>query len=222
VSEVLVRGATVRRENGVLVVEGDPDEWRGDPWERGFAMVNAGPWVWESGRHGDRRRARWERNDERTEARFGPRPRRGRPVPPFIPVEIRANPDLDLTLDVTAGNARVSGMHGKIECSLTAASTVLTDVRGPLDCSVTAGSLAVDGPLSRGDSRIRCDMGSVKVRLSPGADVRISIDSSMGRPDVQIAGWAGRGEEGEWIVGDGTASLAIVASMASVKIREAS
>ena len=82
-------------------------------------------------------------------------------------------------------------------------------MRGPFDLSVDAGSLAVQGVIARGDSRIRCDIGSVKVRLEPGSDVRIKVDANMSKPDVRIGEWAGRNENGEWIVGDGTASLAI-------------
>ena len=208
VREVLVRGAPVRRENGILVVESQPEEFIGDSFARGFAMVHAGPWTWEGGRHGDRRRERWERFEGRDR----------RPRPPFGPVEIRANPDLALTLDLTASNARVSGMHGKITTSLTAGSAVLRDARGPFDCTVAAGSLAIDGPIARGDSRISCDMGSVKLRLRPGSDVRIRVDATMGKHDVQVGAWADRGEDGEWIVGDGKASLDILATMSSVKI----
>jgi hypothetical protein len=216
VHEVLVRGEKIRREDGgLLVVETDSEESPGEePWARGFAMLGAGPWTWEWERHGGRGRERAER--VRRKGYWGP--------PGFgmntQPVDIRANPDLALTIDATAGAVRISGMHGPITASLTAGSAVLADVRGPLDCSITAGSLAVAGPIAVGDSKINCDMGSVKVRLERGADVRVKVDSTMGKADVWLAAAAGRGDRGEWVVGNGTASLAITANMGSVKVRE--
>jgi hypothetical protein len=214
VREILVRGAPIRRENGTLIVDGEPDEWLAEPFARGFATMHAGPWAWESGRHRDRRRERSERF-ERFERFEGP----GRRGYAFRPIEIRAHPDLALNLDLTAGNARVSGMHGPIACSTTAGSAVFTDARGPFDCTVAAGSLAIDGWITEGDSRINCDMGSVKLRLAPASDVRITVDATLGKADVRFAGWGGPGEQGEWVLGNGTASLAITASMSSVKVR---
>ena len=148
---------------------------------------------------------------------------RGRPPRNFDfnrPIDIRANPDLALALDVAAGSARVTGMTGKISGSVSAGSAAFTDVRGPFDFSASAGSLSVTGPISRGDSRITCDIGSLKLRLEPGADVRIKIETAMSKPDVRLASW-GANQQGEWIVGDGTASLLIQGSMSGIKIREA-
>jgi hypothetical protein len=213
VHEVLVRGAQIRRDDGgLLVVEAEPEEWTGDePWARGFAMLGAGPWSWEWERHAGRGRDRAER--VRRKGYWGAGVN-------MQPIDIRANPDVALTIDSTAGAVRISGMHGAITASLTAGSAVVADVRGPLDCSVTAGSIAVSGPIAVGDSKIGCDMGSVKVRLERGADVRVKVDSTMGKADVWLAAAAGHGDRGEWVVGNGTASLAITANMGSVKVRE--
>jgi hypothetical protein len=214
VHEVLVRGAQIRREDGgLLVVEPEPDEWSGEePWARGFAFLSAGPWSWESDRQAERRRERFERLQRK--GYWGPGSMN------MQPIDVRANPDLALTIDATAGAVRVSGMRGPVTASLTAGSATLADVRGPLDCSVTAGSISVTGPIAVGDSKISCDMGSVRVRLEPGADVRVRVDSTMGKADVWLAAAAGRGEHGEWVVGNGTASLAITANMGAVKVRE--
>jgi hypothetical protein len=218
VRELLVRGThSIERDGDVLRIDSDPTgEFGGEPSLHGlFAMVGGGPWMW--GREGDwdeHRTARWERR-----RRMGP--------PHGIafandPLEVRANPDLPLTLDLAAGAVRCSDMHGPINCSMTAGSVVLTGVNGPLDCSVNAGSLVVQGPIARGDSHIECDMGSVKVRLDPGADVRVKVESEMSRADVRLGDWSGKAGRGEWVVGNGTASLEISSTMGSVKIREGS
>jgi hypothetical protein len=219
VRELLVRGAAIRRENGLLVVDAEP--WFGDD-ERTATFVMAGgpPW-WGSERGWDRG---WERRREhrRPGPPRGPRgPRGGRRDFDFNrPIDIRANPDLDLSLEVSAGSAKVTRMRGKIVGSVNAGSASFDDVRGPFDLTASAGSLTVQGPIAHGASRINCDLGSVKVRLEPGSDVRISIDATMSKPDVRLAGWGDRREDGEWIVGDGTASLAIVAAMSSIRVRE--
>jgi hypothetical protein len=213
VREVLVRGANVRREDDLLVVDFAPDDWSTEePWARGFAILGAGHWGFEGEKHWHRNRERWERME-----------RRGRRAQEFASgvglVEIRANPRLDLTLDMAAGAARVSRMEGKITASATAGSIVLTDVLGPVDASVTAGSLTITGPISRGDSRISCDMGSVRIRLEPGANVRFKIDTLLGKGDVRLGGITDRTERGEWVVGDGAANLAITSNMGTIKVR---
>ncbi|MGH9119926.1 MAG: hypothetical protein ACRD0A_19265 [Acidimicrobiales bacterium] len=217
VREVLVRGAQIRRENGILVVDAEPEWYDSEDETHSLRFVFAGgpPWWGGEGewdRDWDRRRQRGRHRGGRGSRRFEFNP----------PVDIRANPDLSLSLDVSAASVRVSGMRGKIVGSVSAGSAAFADVRGPFDLNVSAGSLSVHGPIARGDSRIRCDIGSVKVRLEPGSDLRVKVDATMSKPDVRVAGWGGRTDEGEWVVGDGTASLAIVASMSAVKVRETS
>jgi hypothetical protein len=217
VREVLVRGAQIRRENGTIVVDAEPEWYDSDDETHSLRFVFAGGPPWWGGER------EWDRDWDRDRRRPRVRHRGGRGPRGFefnLPVDIRANPDLALSLDVSAASARVSGMRGKIVGSVSAGSAAFTDVRGPLELSVNAGSLSVSGPIARGDSRIRCDIGSVKVRLEPGSDVRVKVDATMSKPDVRVAGWGGRTEQGEWVVGDGTASLAIVASMSAVKVRE--
>jgi hypothetical protein len=233
VREILVRGASIRRRGGLLVVDAEPD-WDSDDREAMFVFAGAGPWWWGSDRDRDRDAGPWGPRGPGRGGHHGPgghrgpgpRGPRGRRGPAerrgfdFRPVDVRANPDLALSLEVEAGSARVSGMRGRIKGSVSAGSAAFSDVRGPFDLSASAGSLTVQGPIARGDSRINCELGSVKLRLEPGSDVRISVDATMSKPDVRLARWTGPGDRGEWIVGDGTASLAIVSSMASVKIRE--
>jgi hypothetical protein len=214
VREILVRGAPIRREKGVLVVDAEPDWYGNDERSAMFVIAGGPPW-WGSDRDWERRREHRRPGPPR-----GARGPRGRREFEFNrPVDIRANPDLDLTLDVSAGSARVKGMRGKIVGTVNAGSASFADVRGPFDLNASAGSLTVEGPIARGDSRINCDLGSVKVRLEPGSDVRIRVDATMSKPDIRVGDW-GPGEDGEWIVGDGTASLAIVAAMSSIRVRE--
>jgi len=220
VREILVRGAPIRREDGVLVVDAEP-EWYADDEAHAFGFVVAGGPPWWGERGWTREWGRdWERDWERRRPHGRPRGGRGPRGFEFNrPVDIRANPDLDLSLDVSAASARVMGMRGRIVGSVNAGSATFADVRGPFDFNVSAGSLTVQGAIARGDSRINCDIGSVRIRLEPGSDVRIKVDATMSKPDVRVRG-AGRSDQGEWIVGDGTASLAVVAAMSAVKVRE--
>ncbi|MGH9244366.1 MAG: hypothetical protein ACRD29_08620 [Acidimicrobiales bacterium] len=235
VSEVLVRGGhNLRRDGSTLVLDCDPlADWSHDePFMHGFAVVGGHPW-WggrgpareRSGHWGHdwepRARADWERRAQAWERRWERHSRQGTRGFDVEPVDVRMNPELPLTVDLSAGSARISAVRSPITCSLAAGSATLSDVAGPLECSVNAGGLTISGPISRGESRISCDMGSLKIRLEPGSDVRVKVDSVMSKTDVRLGDRGGRTDRGEWVVGDGTASLAISANMAAVKVREA-
>ena len=133
----------------------------------------------------------------------------GRPV-----VVVRVNPDLPLDVDVTAGHAVVSGAHGAMRCSVSAGSAVLRDIAGPIEASVTAGSLSLQGPLRAGNSRITCDMGTATVRLEPGADVRVRVRSNLGKVAIDLP----EEDDGEFVVGAGTAELDVESNLSSVTV----
>ncbi|MHB8612812.1 MAG: DUF4097 family beta strand repeat-containing protein [Candidatus Dormibacteraceae bacterium] len=134
---------------------------------------------------------------------------------------VRMNPDLALVASVQAGNVRVYGVHGPITAEVQAGNCKVDDFRGSLNLVVQAGNVAANGRLDSGGSRIRCEMGSVKINLEKGSSVRITARTTLGK--VSIEGErderAGIGQTGrEVVIGTGTATLDIDCTMGSVKV----
>lgn len=134
---------------------------------------------------------------------------------------VRMNPDLALTADVQAGNVRVDGVHGPIISEVQAGNLKVSDFRGTLDLVVQAGNVAASGRLDRGASKVRCEMGSVKINLEKGSSVRISAHTTMGKVAIEGAGaeLAGAGRSGRDVtIGSGAATLDVECTMGSVKV----
>ena len=127
---------------------------------------------------------------------------------------VRMNPNLELVTDVQAGSVRVTGVHAPITSSVQAGNLSLTDFRGPLNVSVQAGNVDASGSLDHGESRIRCEMGSVKVRLQKGSSVRISARTQMGKTAIDGASTSGK----DVTVGSGAGTLGIDCTMGNVKV----
>ena len=127
-------------------------------------------------------------------------------------LEIRVNPDLDLDVDLTAGSLHVQQV-GRLRARVTAGSARVEDVRGPLDLHVVGGTAKIDTVMVGGDNRIRCDSGSVVLRLRPGSDVRFRPEAQLGRIVVD-------GVEGgrEITVGGGTGRLRAEVVMGSIQV----
>ncbi|MGH7777695.1 MAG: hypothetical protein ACREPI_11045 [Candidatus Dormibacterales bacterium] len=141
-------GHEARREGSVLIVEGEG----AFPSDRGFQF----------GRRGRDRAGRG--------FQFGRRGAAGL----TRQLVVRMNPDLRLEAEVQAGSLSVSGLRGPIRAEIQAGSASIEDFRSPLDISVQAGSLRAWGVLDRGDSRISCEAGTVKLHLARGSSVRIT------------------------------------------------
>jgi hypothetical protein len=147
-------------------------------------------------------------------------------VQPEVPLTVRMNPELPLAVDLTAGRITVDGLRGPLRMSVTAGSAELRSFSGPLDVKVTAGSVRADGVLSHGESRVRCEAGSVKLHLGKGSDVRIRTKSDLGRvvlPDRRgrTEGWLTGGVEEEVTIGEGTATLEVEVAMGDVAVTSA-
>src|SRR5467141_931099 len=116
---------------------------------------------------------------------------------------VRMNPDLALTADVQAGNVRVDGVHGSITSE------------------VQAGNVTAGGPLDSGASKVRCEMGQVKINLEKGSSVRITAHTTMGKVAIEgegaELGGAGRSAR-EVTIGSGAATLDINCTMGNVKV----
>jgi hypothetical protein len=134
---------------------------------------------------------------------------------------VRMNPDLALVANVQAGNVRVDGVHGPITSEVQAGNCKVADFRGTLNLVVQAGNVAASGRLDSGTSKVRCEMGSVKINLEKGSSVRITAHTTLGK--VAIEGESGErasvGQAGrEVTIGSGAGTLDVECTMGSVKV----
>ncbi|HEV3233764.1 MAG TPA: hypothetical protein VG329_04370 [Candidatus Dormibacteraeota bacterium] len=142
-------------------------------------------------------------------------------------VTVRMNPRLEAWINADAGSATVRNVLGPIHAEVQAGSLVLQGFAGPLDLAASAGSIRAEGSLREGSSRIRCEMGSVRLTLSPDSDVRVVAATEMGKVNIddgtQARGrgrsWGGRQEV---VYGSGTATLEIESQMGSIVVSRSS
>jgi hypothetical protein len=133
------------------------------------------------------------------------------------PLIVRVNPQLAVDAELSAGSLSVLGVHGPVTADLAAGSARLESVSGPLDVTARAGSVRIQGRLASGTSRIRCDAGSVTIRLDQGSSVRVRAHVELGR--VRLHGQSGESTGAcDVVVGGGEGLLDIEAAMASVDI----
>ncbi|HEV2966934.1 MAG TPA: DUF4097 family beta strand repeat-containing protein [Candidatus Dormibacteraeota bacterium] len=134
---------------------------------------------------------------------------------------VRMNPDLALIASVQAGNVRVDGVHGPITGDVQAGNCKVAGFRGTLNLYVQAGNVSASGRLDGGASKVRCEMGSVKINLEKGSSVRIGARSTLGKVaiDGEKAERATAGSSGrEVIIGSGAGTLDVECTMGSVKV----
>ncbi len=96
---------------------------------------------------------------------------------------------------------------------VTAGSARIEEVGGPLDLHVVGGTARIDTTVRGGDNRIRCDSGSLVLRLRRDSDVRLRPDAQLGRIVID-------GAEGgrEIVVGAGTGRLDVEVVMGSLQV----
>lgn len=132
-------------------------------------------------------------------------------------LSIRVNPRLLVEAEITAGSINTERLPSLESVRVTAGSAKIRDVEGPIDVLVQAGSAQVEGRISRGESRLRAESGSVTLHLWPGSNVRI-------KPDIQLGQvkWEPPGKDRkEHIVGAGDAKLSLEVMMGAATVREA-
>lgn len=134
---------------------------------------------------------------------------------------IRMNPDLALNANVQAGNLRIDGVHGSITTDVQAGNCKVADFRGSINLAVAAGNVSASGKLDTGASKVRCEMGSVKILLDKSSSVRISARTTMGKISIEgnggersILGTADK----DVTIGSGAATLDIECTMGNVKV----
>jgi hypothetical protein len=138
-------------------------------------------------------------------------------------VTVRMNPNLPLVAAVNAGSLRVEGLNNSIEAEVAAGNCRIENFKGPLNVHVQAGSVTARGVMNQGESKIRCEMGAVKLHFLKGSSVRITARTVLGRVSVDgedsFVGAAVLGDAGrEVTIGRGEARLDIDSTMGSVKL----
>lgn len=131
---------------------------------------------------------------------------------------IRVNPALIVDAEVTTGSLKTRGVARLGRIRVTAGGADLLDVEEVEDLLSQAGGVHVEGPIKEGRSRLKVESGSLNVTLTPGANVSIRGEASLGR----ISWPDGNDKVDEYIVGNGSARLdvAVVMGMATVKTVE--
>jgi hypothetical protein len=130
------------------------------------------------------------------------------------------NPDLALLATVQAGSIRVDGIHGPITGEVQAGNCKVQDFRGPLNLVVQAGNVTANGRLDSGSSKLRCEMGAVKIALEKGSSVRVTARSSLGKVSFDEHGDTVSigGSKREVTIGAGAATLDIDCTMGTIKV----
>lgn len=136
-------------------------------------------------------------------------------------LSVRMNPQLALLASVQAGSVRIEGVQGPIDGEVQAGNCHISGFRGPLNFVIQAGSLSASGRLDGGASKVRCEMGSVKVHLEKGSSVRVTARTTLGKvridsegTDQVILGQTGK----DVTVGAGSGSLDIECTMGNVRV----
>jgi hypothetical protein len=136
-------------------------------------------------------------------------------------VTVRMNPRLEIWITNDAGSVTVRDVTSPIHAEVQAGSLVVEGFAGPIDLAASAGSIRIYGSLREGSSRVRCEMGSVRVALASDSDVRVSAVAQLGKVTLDNGtenegrGW---GERQEVVYGSGTATLDIESQMGSVTV----
>lgn len=131
---------------------------------------------------------------------------------------VRMNPELALITTLRAGDVRIVGVHGPITAEVTAGDCKIEDFRSTLNAVVQAGSFSAGGRLAGGVSKIRCQMGEVRLNLEKGSDVRISAHTTLGSVSIDGRGVRAAEPGREVTVGAGAGTLDLVCTMGDIKV----
>jgi hypothetical protein len=134
---------------------------------------------------------------------------------------VRMNPDLALFASVQAGSIRIDGVHGSIDGDVQAGNCKISGLRGPLNVVIQAGNLTASGVLDSGASKVRCEMGSVKIHLEKGSSVHVQARTTLGKVAIEGQGndSVNLGQSGRDVtVGTGKATMDIECTMGNVRV----
>lgn len=136
-------------------------------------------------------------------------------------LRVRAHPDLALEVEVSAGDLRVTGMHGPVTASVGAGSIDLDGFDRPIELKVGAGTIEARGRLTAGSSVVQCRLGEIMVELDADSDVTATARAKVGEVRLPDDG-GGAGidlSHHRYVMGAGTAELDISTSAGAVELR---
>ncbi len=137
------------------------------------------------------------------------------------PLRIRVNPNLPLDVLAIAGSLELSGMRAPVRVGVEAGSAKLHDGQGPLAISVASGSADVDWQF-HGTCSVNTDLGSSRVFVTPGSDIAITADATLGTATIRLADGSTlkASDEGNRpvVVGAGTGTLSVTSRMGSAVV----
>jgi len=142
------------------------------------------------------------------------------------PIQVRMNPDLALEVEMSAGLLSVKGVKGPIKADIQAGSAKVEEFASPFDLKVTWGTVSATGVLQTGDSKVRCEAGTVKIGLEPGSSVKVQARSTLGRISLPgetagiAEGWTMGGEQREATIGEGQGRLDVETTTGAVWVEE--
>lgn len=138
-------------------------------------------------------------------------------------LKVRMNPDLPLEVDLGAGTLSIRDVKGPIRARASAGTARIEGFVHPVDIAVLSGTVRASGVLCEGESRVRCEAGTVRIHLERGSSVRIRAHAAMGKVLLPHAEsrpsrrWLVGGSEQD-TVGDGAGLLDVEASMGTVYV----
>ncbi len=94
---------------------------------------------------------------------------------------LRVNPSIVVDVEVTAGLLTTQDVPYLGKVRVTAGSATLDDVAEAADVLVQAGQVSLRGTITSGRSRVRCESGSVSVRLGEESSVVVKGEAQLGR-----------------------------------------
>jgi hypothetical protein len=134
---------------------------------------------------------------------------------------VRMNPRLALFASVQAGSVRIEGVQGPIAGEVQAGNCQVSGFHGPLDFVIQMGNLSASGRLDAGASKVRCEMGSVKIHLEKGSSVRVTARTTLGKVSVEGDGThsvvVGQTSK-DATIGSGAGALDVECTMGNVRI----
>ncbi len=133
-------------------------------------------------------------------------------------VVVRLRPDLPVDVTVQAGSIVATRLEGGLRFVVEAGSLKASDCQGPLDGRVEAGSAKLDWLLDRGSSKLRCELGSIQMRLDPRSDVTVLAKAELGSVELGPGATATGDGRRSLVVGAGHASLDVAVELGSVKV----
>jgi hypothetical protein len=134
---------------------------------------------------------------------------------------VRMNPKLALFASVQAGSVRIEGVQGPIDGEVQAGNCQISGFRGPLDFVIQMGNLSASGRLDAGASKVRCEMGSVKINLEKGSSVRVTARTTLGKVSVEGEGTdqVAVGQTSKDVtIGSGAGTLDVECTMGNVRV----